>query len=586
MPRETQIEAAVAQVVVGRDAEDLKKFGTRGAIYLGKHLVGTGEDAHLTTPMLLDVLRPHCVVLCGKRGEGKCLEPNALVHMADGSLKRIEDIFRVVKESDDSEEDFMGCNKGIEVLSLGSNLQIEQKSISHVYRKKVSEKLVRIKTSGGKEIKCTKEHPLLALNSFGDNNLVYVQWIRADCLSVGIKIAALAFSDICWENILELEEIDYEGYVYDLTVPETHNFIAGTNGGIVCHNSFTLGVLAEELKKLPENVKKNLCGLMIDTQGIFWTMKYPNEKEMTLLADWEMKPSGFDVSVYVPEGQEKTFREADVEFDGVFSIAASELSVDDWMSVFDLDPNQPLGILLQRSINKLLGTGFSLDGIIAQIKTEEGFENEKLALENRFEAAKTWGVFGESRMPVILEPGKITIIDVSLTPQSMRSLLIALVSRKIFAERTKARRSEELAETEGVFIKRVPLCWVMIDEAHNFIPDEGNPVSAEVLIKLVREGRQPGISLVLATQRPEKLNPDVLAQCDMIISHRLTSKADIDALRSIMQTYMLYDVAKYINELPKLKGVCLILDDNSERLYTARVRPRQSWHAGSSPVAI
>jgi hypothetical protein len=72
----------------------------------------------------------------------------------------------------------------------------------------------------------------------------------------------------------------------------------------------------------------------------------------------------------------------------------------------------------------------------------------------------------------------------------------------------------------------------------------------------------------------------------MIISHRLTTKADIEALKAIMQTYMLYDISKYINELPKLKGTAIILDDNSERLYKIRVRPRQSWHAGASPVAI
>jgi hypothetical protein len=130
------------------------------------------------------------------------------------------------------------------------------------------------------------------------------------------------------------------------------------------------------------------------------------------------------------------------------------------------------------------------------------------------------------------------------------------------------------------------MVWILIDEAHNFIPDEGKPASLDILLKLVREGRQPGITLVLATQRPEKLHPDALAQTDLIISHRLTAKGDVDALRAIMQTYMLYDIAKYINELPKLKGVCIVLDDNSERLYTGRIRPRQSWHAGASPVAI
>jgi hypothetical protein len=118
------------------------------------------------------------------------------------------------------------------------------------------------------------------------------------------------------------------------------------------------------------------------------------------------------------------------------------------------------------------------------------------------------------------------------------------------------------------------------------MPDVGRTVSLDILSTLVREGRQPGITLVFATQRPEKLHPDALAQADMVIAHRLTAKADVDALKAIMQTYLLYDLGKYINELPKLKGVAIILDDNSERIYRIRVRPKQSWHAGASPVAI
>jgi len=38
---------------------------------------------------------------------------------------------------------------------------------------------------------------------------------------------------------------------------------------------------------------------------------------------------------------------------------------------------------------------------------------------------------------------------------------------------------------------------------------------------------------------------DALAQADLIISHRITAKNDIDALKAIMQTYLLFDIAKY-----------------------------------------
>ncbi|MBI2578149.1 MAG: ATP-binding protein [Candidatus Aenigmarchaeota archaeon] len=408
------------EIVVGRDEEDLRKYGSEGTIYIGKHLVGTGEESHLTTPVLLDVLRPHIICLTGKRGAGK---------------------------------------------------------------------------------------------------------------------------------------------------------------------SFSLGVFVEEIHKLPEKVRNNLCCLIIDTQGIFWTMKSPNEKELVLLKDWGMKPQGFPVNVYVPEGQESIFSSAGVEYDSTFSLHPSEFSAEDWLNVFGLAANETLGILLQRAFKKLKGK-FGIDDIISTVKSQEGFGTEKLSLENYFEAAKLWGIFGDSKMPEVLEPGKLTVIDVSLTPQNVRALLVSLVCEKVLEERILARRQEELAEIELSSLKRIPMPWILIDEAHNFLPSEGSTAATEVLNRIVKEGRQPGVTLVLATQRPEKLHPDALAQCDLIVSHQLTAKSDIDALRSIMQTYMLYDIGKYISELPKLKGVAIILDDNSERIYKVRMRTRQSWHAGASPVAV
>lgn len=591
---EQQQAEGLAKIVVGRDLADLKHYGTQGTLFIGKHLVGTGEEAHVTTPVLLDALRPHIIVLTGKRGEGKCLTPETPVALADGTTKDIDKIFKEIaagREDHDKEEEIFPCI-GVDVLTVDKELNVKPKQISHVYRKKVSEKLLKITTKRSRTITCTKEHPLLTI----EESLV---WKMASELKENVAVGALQTSlqstggtllksyILSWDEIAKVEEIDYVGYVYDLTVPETHNFVAGVDG-IVCHNSYSMGVFMEELQKTSDNVRKNLCSVVIDTQGIFWTMKSPNEKDAPLLKEWQLSPTGFTTFVYVPEGQRALFEKSAVAFDGVFSIGPDELSAEDWLYVFELDPNAPLGIILQRTINKLRESGarYTIDAIMEVVGKTEGFESERLALQNRFEAAKGWGIFGSARMPLLLDGGRLSILDISVTPQNVRALLVSLISRKIFEERTVARRKEELAETEGIEIKRTPMCWIFIDEAHNFVPDEGHPASMDIILKMVREGRQPGITLVMATQRPEKLHPDALAQTDMIISHRLTAKGDIDALRAIMQTYMLYDIAKYINDLPKLKGVALILDDNSERLYTTRIRPRQSWHAGASPVAI
>jgi DNA segregation ATPase FtsK/SpoIIIE-like protein len=132
----------------------------------------------------------------------------------------------------------------------------------------------------------------------------------------------------------------------------------------------------------------------------------------------------------------------------------------------------------------------------------------------------------------------------------------------------------------------MPLVWLFIDEAHEFLPKRGKTAATDTLIQILREGRQPGISLVMATQQPGAIHQDVMTQSDIIIAHRVTAKPDVEALNIIMQTYLLEDIKAYMNNLPDLKGSAIVLDDNSERINPMRVRARFTWHGGEAPTAI
>ena len=139
--------------------------------------------------------------------------------------------------------------------------------------------------------------------------------------------------------------------------------------------------------------------------------------------------------------------------------------------------------------------------------------------------------------------------------------------------------------TEKKQIKK-PLVWLIIDEAHEFLREDQKTPATDSLITILREGRQPGISMILATQQPGKIHRDVITQSDIIISHRVTAKPDIVALGDMMQSYITTDLVTNLNNLPKEAGAALILDDNSERIYPIKVRPRFTWHGGESPSAI
>jgi len=414
----------VEDIIIGRDPEDLEKYGKKGCIFLGKHIVGKGYDYHLTNPVLMDVLRPHVILILGKRGSGK---------------------------------------------------------------------------------------------------------------------------------------------------------------------SYSAGVIAEEIIKLPEEVRQNLACLMIDTMGIFWSMKNPNDQDVLLLNEWELKPEGFPIRNIVPIGLTDFYDKAGISYDGTISIKPSELSVGDWALTFDINLLEPLGILLERVIKRLKGKDYSIRDIVNEIEADKrSDEKEKLALENRFLAAEGWGIFSTQSISIeeFLKPGVATVLDVSLQEWNIRNLMLGMLLREIYQARISARREEELAVMGGEFVKKIPMTWIIIDESENFIPSKKETAATHDILTLLRQGRQPGISLVLITQRPNKIHEDAIAQADLVIAHRLTAKPDLEALSAIMQTYLLFDIRKSIGELPKAKGSALVLDDNSERLFNIQVRPRCSWHAGGSPVAL
>ncbi|PSH02449.1 MAG: hypothetical protein BRC26_00510 [Nanohaloarchaea archaeon QH_8_44_6] len=353
-----------------------------------------------------------------------------------------------------------------------------------------------------------------------------------------------------------------------------------------------MGTLAEEIQT--SSVADNCSSIIIDSMGIYWSMKHPNDRAASLLDQWEIKPDTFDPRIYIPEGKADSFEQQEMPYDETFTVNPGQLTASEWAMALEIDINSETGILLDRIISELsdrFGVDYTLYHVIKGTEKFEFDDSVRKNLENRLRNAKDWGVFGEeSSLDKFTERGELSVIDVSVFGEmssgwSIRSLIVGLLAKRILRERMEARRVEELDEMEGISENEMPIVWMMIDEAHQFLPAEGETPATHPLLRWVKIGREPGVSLVLATQQPAKLHPDALSQCDLVLSHRLTAKQDIDALGEIMQTYMRYDLKHYIDSLPDRTGTGLILDDNSERVYPIQMRPRKSWHAGGTPDA-
>ncbi len=101
-----------------------------------------------------------------------------------------------------------------------------------------------------------------------------------------------------------------------------------------------------------------------------------------------------------------------------------------------------------------------------------------------------------------------------------------------------------------------------------------------MLIRWVKEGRQPGLSLIVATQQPSAIDSELLSQCDLIMAHKITTWDDIHALDRLSATYIEGDLKAYIRQLNR-RGEVLLIDGETETVCTIRVRPRRSTHGGA-----
>ncbi|MBI2543180.1 MAG: ATP-binding protein [Candidatus Aenigmarchaeota archaeon] len=414
------------ETVVGRTRDDLEKFRTNVAGYLGKHIVGTGEDAHLTTKVLLDLLKPHVMLICGKRGSGK---------------------------------------------------------------------------------------------------------------------------------------------------------------------SYSAAVVIEEFLSLPEETRQKMAFVVFDPVGIYWSMKFPNDTQTKLLTEWEMESKGFEnVKVYVPEKQLTEYEEAEIPVDGTISIALSELTAEDLILAFGLERTSELAVTLEKNFNSLVESGnkFGVDDLVDSIASDVKARKEtKDALTSLLTVLSQWGVIKKEGVKItdLIKPGQVIVFDFSrLKSQEIRTLITGLMTREILYQRILSRKEEELSKITGGNAKTTfPITWLVFEEAHGFVPNDRDVSSSADIKKVAKEGREPGVGLITITQQPNKIHPDVLSQSDIVISFRLTSKDDLEALHRVYQTYMPEELEKLINKLPRhLIGSAIILDDALEKVFSVNIRPRISWHSGGT----
>lgn len=124
------------------------------------------------------------------------------------------------------------------------------------------------------------------------------------------------------------------------------------------------------------------------------------------------------------------------------------------------------------------------------------------------------------------------------------------------------------------------------DEAHGYAPQGARgekTTSAGAMETVVSQGRIKGIGVTMITQRPQKLNKDVLTQADTLCCHRLSHNLDIAAVRDWVECTGASNVEwAGVPSLPK--GEAWFWQPESGICKYVKIRDRRTFDSGKTPM--
>jgi uncharacterized protein len=175
----------------------------------------------------------------------------------------------------------------------------------------------------------------------------------------------------------------------------------------------------------------------------------------------------------------------------------------------------------------------------------------------------------------LYRPGRVTILDLSDIEQHEQQVIVGTLLRRVNKARMMTTRGE--AEKGENFLD-YPV-FTLLEEAHRFAPAGASVVSTNVLKQILSEGRKFGVGIGLISQRPGKLDQDVLSQCMTQVIMRIVNPIDQQTIAQSVEGAGRAMLA----ELPALtKGQAIICGVGVNTPVMCRIRPRLTAHGGET----
>jgi uncharacterized protein len=369
---------------------------------------------------------------------------------------------------------------------------------------------------------------------------------------------------------LLLREIGAVPVVIDVKeLVSTHMAIlAGTGSG----KSYTAGVLIEELLS-PRN---RAAVLIFDPHGEYGTLDDMRGHPAFTA------PDGYAPKVKILKPENIQIRISSLDYSDILTLLP-EMS-DRQQAILSkafsiIKKHKRSGGEFRWGVNDLIAAVFEAD------RTEDDEGNEKTgssapALEWKLDKLANSDYFDITKHlspKDLFEPGQVTVLQMNEISQEEQQVICAAILRQANKARMDTQKDKiDSSDPENYLPYPV---FILIEEAHRFAPAH-EPSRCKMIIRtILSEGRKFGLGIGLITQRPGKIDADVLSQCMSQFLMRIVNPVDQDSLKYGVEAAG----RDLLKELPSLtKGQVIISGACVNTPVLCQVRQRVTKHGGET----
>jgi uncharacterized protein len=207
---------------------------------------------------------------------------------------------------------------------------------------------------------------------------------------------------------------------------------------------------------------------------------------------------------------------------------------------------------------------YAVHDLVRAAESGEGAVLE--VLHERLEYVEQTKLLGPQGTPLseLVKKGDATLVNLRGVAPDVQELVVARIATTLFENRKK---------------EKIPPLFLVIEEAHNFAPQQGSATCSRILKNIASEGRKFGLGLCAVTQRAARIDKSVLSQCNTQLILQVTNPLDLKAIAQSIEG-LTAGMTDMIQSLPV--GVALVTGGGYHTPLFCEVRPRATRHGGES----